>query len=149
MYELGSSALGTGAYDGTVGSHQFLEWIGLLRSCTAFEAYCNVYTADLTESQILEFLLLNKDFPHSVRYSVDRLREALLALEQASGRLAPQELVRVAGRLQSALHFVEIADVLQGGVSEFLSMVKLECRRAHTVLYRDYIHYSVQTALAM
>ncbi len=146
---LGSSALGTGPYDQTVGSHQFLEWIGLLRSCTAFEAYCNVYTADLTESQILEFLLLNKDFPHSVRYSVDRLREALLALEQASGRLAPQELVRVAGRLQSALHFVEIADVLQGGVSEFLSMVKLECRRAHTVLYRDYIHYSVQTALAM
>ena len=27
---------------------------------SAFEAYCNVYTADLIESQILEFLLLNK-----------------------------------------------------------------------------------------
>ncbi len=131
------------------GSHQFLEWVGLLRSCTAFEAYCNVYTADLTEAQILEFLLLNKDFPHSVRYSVDRLREALLALEQESGRLAPQELVRVAGRLQAALRFVEIADVLAGGVGEYLRMVLRECRLVHTLLYRDYIHYSVQTALAM
>ena len=28
---------------------QYLEWIGLLRCCTAFEAYCNVYTADLTQ----------------------------------------------------------------------------------------------------
>ena len=131
------------------GSHQFLEWIGLLRCCTAFEAYCNVYTADLTESQILEFLLLNKDFPHAVRYSVDRLREALLALEGESGRLAPQELVRVSGRLQAALHFTDIADVLQGGVSEYLAMVTRECRLVHKLLYRDYIHYSVQTALAM
>ncbi len=139
----------SGRHDGPAGSHQFLEWVGLLRSCTAFEAYCNVYTADLTEPQILEFLLLNKDFPHAVRYSVDRLREALLALEQESGRLAPQELVRVAGRLQAALRFVEIADVLGRGVGEFLAMVLSECRRVHTLLYRDYIHYSVQTALAM
>ncbi len=139
----------SGRHDGPAGSHQFLEWVGLLRSCTAFEAYCNVYTADLTEPQILEFLLLNKDFPHAVRYSVDRLREALLALEQESGRLAPQELVRVAGRLQAALRFVETADVLERGVGDFLGMVLSECRRVHTLLYRDYIHYSVQTALAM
>ncbi len=147
VYELGTST--APHLDRPAGSHQFLEWIGLLRCCTAFEAYCNVYTADLTESQILEFLLLNKDFPHSVRYSVDRLRDALLALQQESGRLAPQELVRVAGRLQAALNFVEIADVLQGGVGEYLSMVTQECRRVHSLLYRDYIHYSVQTALAM
>ena len=138
-----------GENDQPVGSHQFLEWIGLLRCCTAFEAYCNVYTADLVESQILEFLLLNKDFPHSVRYSVDSLRSALLALEHESGRLAPQELVRVAGRLQSALQFVEISDVLLGGVDDFLNMVLSECGRIHSLIYRDYIHYSVETALAM
>lgn len=147
VYELGVST--SAQHERPVGSHQFLEWIGLLRCCTAFEAYCNVYTADLTESQILEFLLLNKDFPHSVRYSIDHLRDALLALQQESGRLAPQELVRVAGRLQAALNFVEIADVLQGGVAEYLTMVTQECRHVHSLLYRDYIHYSVQTALAM
>ncbi len=152
--ELGTSEMGglehaPVASEAAAGSYHFLEWIGLLRCCTAFEAYCNVYTADLTESQILEFLLLNKDFPHSVRYSVDQLREALLALEQESGRLAPQELVRVAGRLQAALHFTDIADVLQGGVNQYLAMVARECRHVHTLLYRDYIHYSVQTALAM
>lgn len=149
VYEFGDHSKPNEHTERLAGSHQFLEWIGLLRCCTAFEAYCNVYTADLTESQILEFLLLNKDFPHSIRYSVDRLREALLALEQESGRLVPQELVRVSGRLQAALHFVEISDVLQGGVGEYLANIAQECRRVHTLLYRDYIHYSVQTALAM
>ena len=58
----------TDAIDG----NSYLEWIGLLRSCTAFEAYCKVYTADLTHERILEFLLLDAEFPHSVRFSIDR-----------------------------------------------------------------------------
>ena len=28
--------------------NEYLDWMGLLRSATAFEAYCKVYTADLT-----------------------------------------------------------------------------------------------------
>jgi uncharacterized alpha-E superfamily protein len=30
-----------------VGATSCLDWVGLLKSCTAFEAYCKVYTADL------------------------------------------------------------------------------------------------------
>ncbi|HEY0784921.1 MAG TPA: alpha-E domain-containing protein [Acidobacteriaceae bacterium] len=139
------------AHEGPVeiaGSHQFLEWIGLLRCCSAFEAYCNVYTADLTQPQILEFLLLNKEFPHSVRYSVDQLRWALDALQQESGRLVAQELSRVAGRLQASLNFCEISEVMAQGVGEYLQNISSQCRQVHTLLYRDYIHYSVQTALS-
>ncbi len=131
------------------GSHQFLEWIGLLRCCSAFEAYCNVYTADLTQPQILEFLLLNKEFPHSVRYSVDQLRWALLALQQESGRVTAEELSRVAGRLQASLSFGEISEVMAQGVEQYLQDIGQQCRRIHTLLYRDYIHYSVQTALSL
>ena len=54
---------------------EYLELVGLLRSCTAFEAYCKVYTADLSYDRILDFIVLNAEFPHSLRYSVDRLRE--------------------------------------------------------------------------
>ena len=43
--------------------YQYLELVGLLRCCTAFEAYCQVYTADLSPDRMLEFLLLNRDFP--------------------------------------------------------------------------------------
>ncbi len=36
--------------------NEYLDWMGLLRSATAFEAYCKVYTADLTPDHIFEFL---------------------------------------------------------------------------------------------
>src|ERR1700685_3546991 len=60
----------------------YLEWIGLLRSCTAFEAYCKAYTADLRPERVAEFLLLNNEFPHSVRFAADHLQRSLEAINQ-------------------------------------------------------------------
>jgi uncharacterized alpha-E superfamily protein len=62
------------------GGNEYLDWMGLLRSATAFEAYCKVYTADLTPDKILEFLLLDEEFPHSLRFSIDSLQHALEAI---------------------------------------------------------------------
>src|SRR5713226_1596896 len=57
-----------------------MEWIGLLRSCTAFEAYCKVHTAEMRPERVAEFLLMNPDFPHSVRFGVGELRRSLEAV---------------------------------------------------------------------
>jgi uncharacterized alpha-E superfamily protein len=129
--------------------YHYLEDIGLLRCCTAFEAYCKVYTADLTSDQVLEFLLLNREFPHSVRYSVDCVRQALLAIQQESGHQPADELTRLTGRLQASLSFVDISDVLSQDVDAYLRNILQQCRRIHDRFYRVYINYSVQTALAM
>jgi uncharacterized alpha-E superfamily protein len=128
---------------------QYQEWVGLLRCCTAFEAYCKVYTADLTADQILEFLLLNPQFPHSLRYSVDCLRHALVAVQQASGRQSVDELTRISGRLQASLSFVEISDILAQDPGAYLANILQQCRQTHDLIYRFYIQYSVEAALAM
>jgi uncharacterized alpha-E superfamily protein len=129
--------------------YEFLEGAGLLRCCSAFEAYCNAYTADFTPERITEFLLLNPDFPHSVRYSVDCLRSALMAIGAKSGLHVADELVRVSGRLQASLSFVDIDDVLSQDVGAYLSSILQQCRQVHERVFRLYIQYSTQTALAM
>jgi uncharacterized alpha-E superfamily protein len=125
------------------------EWVGLLRICTAFEAYCKVYTADLTQERILEFLLLNGEFPHSLRYSIDCVRQALLAVERLSGRPAVDPLTRVSGRLQASLNFVEISEVLSQDIAAYLQGILQQCWQIHNLMYRFYIQYSVEAALAM
>src|SRR5260370_29529825 len=77
--------------------NEYLEWMGLVRSATAFEAYCKVYTADLTPEWILEFLLLNKQFPHSLRFSIDSLQCALEEIHGESGKNRAEPLRRLAG----------------------------------------------------
>ena len=128
---------------------QYQEWVGLLRCCTAFEAYCKVYTADLSPDRIFEFLLLNPQFPHSLRYSIDSLRQALIAVQHSSGRQPVDELTRVSGRLQASLSFVEVADILAQDAGAYLQNILQQCRQTHDLIYRFYIQYSVQAALAM
>ena len=77
--------------------NEYLEWMGLLRSATAFEAYCKVYTADLTPDRILEFLLLDEEFPHSLRFSIDSLQCALEAIQEDSGKSRAEALRRLGG----------------------------------------------------
>jgi uncharacterized alpha-E superfamily protein len=47
----------------------YLSWVGLLRSCASFEAYCKVYTAMIRPANVAEFLILNPEAPRSLRFA--------------------------------------------------------------------------------
>jgi uncharacterized alpha-E superfamily protein len=127
--------------------YQYLEQVGLLRCCTAFEAYCQVYTADLTPERILEFLLLNRDFPHAIRYSVDGVRQAIQSIQYTGGRRPPDELTASIGRLHAMLSFTSIGEILSGDTAAFLHTIRQQCMGIHDLMYRYYIQYSIQSAL--
>jgi uncharacterized alpha-E superfamily protein len=129
--------------------YQYLELVGLLRCCTSFEAYCQVYTADLSPDRILEFLLLNRDFPHAIRYCVDSTREAIESIQRTGGRRPPDELTSVVGRLHAMLGFTTIGEILAGDSAAFLHTIREQCMRIHELIYRHYVHYSIQSALAV
>ena len=128
--------------------YQYLELVGLLRCCTSFEAYCQVYTADLSPDRILEFLLLNRDFPHAIRYCVDGIRHAIESIQRTGGRRPPDELTAVIGRLHAQLGYTNIAEILAGDLAAFLHTIREQCMRIHDLIYRYYVHYSIQSALA-
>ena len=128
--------------------NEYLEWMGLLRSATAFEAYCKVYTADLTPERILEFLLLDPEFPHSLRFSIDSLQTALQAIQRNSGKSRAEELHRIAGRLSAKLGFASVDEILSGDVVSYLRSIQQQCQAIHETIYHLYVDYSIQTALA-
>jgi uncharacterized alpha-E superfamily protein len=129
--------------------YQYLELVGLLRCCTSFEAYCQVYTADLSPDRILEFLLLNRDFPHALRYSIDGVRQALDAIQRTGGRRPPDELLATAGRLHAMLRYTTIDEILAGNPGAFLHSIREQCKQIHELIYRYYVQYSIQSALAV
>jgi uncharacterized alpha-E superfamily protein len=129
-------------------SNEYLEWMGLLRSATAFEAYCKVYTADLTPERILEFLLLDAEFPHSLRFSIDSLQQALRSIQAESGKSRAEELNRIAGRLSASLGFASVDEILSGDVVEYLHNIQQQCQAIHETIYHLYVDYSIQAALA-
>jgi len=129
--------------------YQYLELVGLLRCCTAFEAYCQVYTADLSPARILEFLLLNRDFPHAICYCVDCICSAIEFIQRTGGRRPPEQLTAGTGRLHAMLGFTTIGEILAGDPGAFLHTIREQCLRIHELIYRYYVHYSIQSALAV
>src|SRR5665213_1807413 len=125
----------------------YLEQVGLLRCCTAFEAYCQVYTADITPDRILEFLLLNNDFPHAIRYSVDSTLSAIDSIQRTGGRRPPEELSAGIGRLHAMLGYTTINEILAGNAAAFLHTIRQQCMLIHELIYRYYVQYSIQSAL--
>jgi uncharacterized alpha-E superfamily protein len=133
--------------DQAVEHEEYLEWVGLLKSCAAFEAYCKTYTAELRPLRVAEFLLLNREFPHSVRFSVDMVHAALSAIGEMTERKAEQP-VRLAGRLQATLSFSQIEEVMASGATGYVDSVRWQCAQAHTAIQQVCFDYAVEPALA-
>jgi len=132
--------------DQAVEHEEYLEWIGLLKSCAAFEAYCKAYTAELRPLRVAEFLLLNPEFPHSVRFSVDMVHAALSAIEEITERKAEQP-VRLAGRLQATLNFSQIDEIMASGATGYVDSVRWQCAQAHNAIQQVYFDYAVESEL--
>lgn len=124
-----------------------LEWVGLLRSCSALEAYCRCYTADLRPERIAEFLLLNPEFPRSVRFSAARVESAVRAIAQLTGRGAGGRAERLAGRLHASLDYGQVDEILADDPHAYLDGIGGLCEQVHAALYQSYLTYSIESAL--
>jgi uncharacterized alpha-E superfamily protein len=128
-------------------ANDYVEWIGLLKCCTAFEAYCKVYTADLSPHRIAEFLLLNDEFPHSIRFAGDRLDRALQAIQSNASYRKADRLERLSGRLKATLGFGQIDEVMAGGLHGYLENIQRHCGQIHSAMTQIYIKYPIESAL--
>jgi uncharacterized alpha-E superfamily protein len=133
--------------DQAVESAEYLEWVGLLRACVAFEAYCKAYTAEIRPLRVAEFLLLNPEFPHSVRFSVDRVNAALHIIGDLTERRAKLP-TRIAGRLRAQLSFSQIEEVMAEGAAAYLENVRTECAQIHSAIHQIYFDYAIESELA-
>jgi len=130
------------------GARNYLDWVGLLKACTAFEAYCKVYTADVRAERIVEFLLLNAECPRSVRFAADAVQAAFVAIAEATGARKSGRVNRLAGRLRASLGFGQIDEIMETGLRAYLNDVRRQCAQIHEAILQTYVAYQVETALA-
>lgn len=122
-----------------------LLWSALLRSCTGFEAYSKLYTAELKPRSILEFLLLNGEFPHSLAFAVYQLRQALEGIADATHTSRMERAYRRAGRLYANLQYGQIDEIVDSGLHEYLTDIEESCLQIDENLYQTYITYPIET----
>jgi uncharacterized alpha-E superfamily protein len=123
------------------------EWVGLLRSCAALEAYCRCYTAYIRPELVVEFLLLNQDFPRSVRFAAACVESSLRSVSQLAGRTSDGRAERLAGRLHASLDYGQVDEILSEDPHAYLESVGRYCAQIHAAAYQSYITYPIDSAL--
>ena len=125
----------------------YLKWVSLLKSCAVFGAYCRVYTVDVRAETVAEFLLLDPESPHSVRFGATLIGRALDAIATSTGLSKRSELHRISGKLISSLSFDRIDDIFRDNLHAYLSEIREQCSAIHTEVYNAFISYSADTAV--
>lgn len=123
-----------------------VEWVTLLEACSALEAYCRYYTADVRAGRVTEFLLLNSEFPRSVRFSAVQLEAALRTLAGYSTRTAGRG-ERLAGRLRASLEYAQVDEILNDDPQTYLTNISRQCTQIHAAVQQSYVSYPIESAL--
>jgi uncharacterized alpha-E superfamily protein len=134
---------------GRTTSADYLEWVTLLKACTAFEAYRKVYTTGVEPRGVAEFLLFNPDFPHAIFFAIDQLQAALHRIADLTGTHTSGRVYRLATRLRAELDFDQIDDIVAGDFHTYLREIRRQCQQMHEALYKSYIDYPIENALPL
>lgn len=124
----------------------YLQCVGLLRSCAAFEAYCKVYTANIRPDKIAEFLLLNAESPRSVRFAAAMIQATLQAIGRSTRTRYISRVERLAGRFRAALDYDQVEDIMHD-MHAYLDNIQRQCTQIHNTIYQVYIVYPIDSAL--
>lgn len=125
-------------------SDMLLQWVAVLRSCSARQAYQKVYVSQVTPVKVAEFLLLSESFPRSVRFSVEKLDQSLRRLSGVSPGQFSNPAERLAGRLLAELSYGAIEDYYSVGLHQAIDDLQIKLNTIGAKIFATYIDQAVE-----
>jgi uncharacterized alpha-E superfamily protein len=114
------------------------DWVILLRSCSAHEAFLRTYRREPEPKLAAEFLLLDRLFPRSVFCALSTAEDRLAELDPTSDRAGmSDEARRLLGHLRTNLEFRRIDDLIQD-LPGLLDTLQTGCSHASAALAARY-----------
>src|ERR1700682_5712787 len=100
-----------------------IQWAAVLRSASAFEMYRKAH-GRIAPDRVVEFLLLEKEFPRAIQYCLVRARESVHAMWGTRGGRFRPSVQRLFGELCSELAYSRIEAIITAGLHEYLDRLQ-------------------------
>lgn len=114
-----------------------IQWIALLRSASAYEMYRKCQHR-ITPTGVVEFLILDRDFPRSIRFCLLRSERALHKITGTPGGTWRDPGERALGRLRSELDYLTIDEIIQKGLHEFLNDLQIQLNGVGNQIFKTF-----------
>ena len=112
-------------------------WTSTLRACGAYEAFLRAYRGLETERAAAEFLLLDRLFPRSVVFALNRAEQCLDNLESSQRAGFQNDAQRLLGRMRAELEYRSLTDLMTDLAQE-MERLQLACTTATEAVTRRY-----------
>lgn len=118
-----------------------IHMMGVLRSCCSLEAYRRAHMADLDPMQVASFLIMQTDYPRSIRYAVESACDAIQAVRVSNGVHTPSAPERILGRLGAQLEYADLGEILAEGLPSYLNKITAAAADASLAVQKAYFLY--------
>jgi uncharacterized alpha-E superfamily protein len=95
------------------------QWAAVLRSASAFEMYRKRH-GRISPKGIVQFLLLDQEFPRAIRFCLNAARDSLHAISGTPHGSFRNSAEKLLGQLCSDLTYAHVDDILNSGLHEYL-----------------------------
>jgi len=119
------------------------QWMAVLRSVGAYEAYHRQYHPPLEPEKVAEMLILDHQHPHSIRFNVAEFQSSLRAVSGSGRGSYANEAERLAGKLVERLSYDKIGEIFKQGLHGYLNDVVNMCAAIGDDIARTYFYYAV------
>jgi uncharacterized alpha-E superfamily protein len=123
-------------------SLDIMRWRILLLSLSGYELHLKTYQSSSHTKNVLHQTLLNKEFPHSVIYCLERVKKYLDDILIENNNNDTQALARAFGRLYSTVEFAEFDTLNDINLHEFLLALKTGLLDFSSKLAQNFFSYS-------
>lgn len=122
-----------------------IHWSAVLKSVSGFEMYRKKY-GKLAPTHIVEFLVMDPDFPRAVHYCITRsdvYLRAITGTAQGSYRYTSERLM---GLLRADLDFTPVDQILKSGLHDYLDRLQIKMNEIDGAVSADFVAWKPQPA---
>jgi len=125
-----------------------IQWGAVLKSVSGFEMYRKCY-GRIAPERVVEFLLLDSEFPRAVRYCIGLADNSLHAITGTrSGSFSCSTEQRL-GLLRSELDYAHVDSILQAGLHEFFDGLQLRMNTIDEFIRGDFFAQKIAQGAGM
>jgi len=96
-----------------------MQWSALLKSASAFEMYRKTF-GKLDVAHIIQFLILDREFPRAMRYCLIQSENSLRAIVGSEKFTYETKAQKEMGKLRSELDYTDVNEIFKLGLHEYL-----------------------------
>jgi uncharacterized alpha-E superfamily protein len=116
-----------------------LQWSAVLRSVSGLELYRKRFHT-ITVRRVVEFLVLEREFPRAIRYCMEGADRSLHAITGSPIGNYQNSAEQLLGQMRSNLAYTDVERIIQNGLHEFIDNLQIGLNQLDDAIFNTFFN---------